>query len=128
MSAFGRLFFVALAYSFAFLHTVVPHHHADRGWRGAVIMPAGCALPSGSGLLQKVFATDLGYGHLEDFNNTTAFQLVLPSFDVIDEWVSSILVFDTAETSSAFFADTYIEKLQRRLLLLCSGVFRAPPF
>lgn len=128
MKPWGKFCFLVIAYGLILLHTFVPHQHANRTQGKVVIMHAGCTLPDGfGGLLERVFATDLGYGHLEDFNKSASIDLAVPLRSLLDEFVT-VHIDVLSGTSKPSVPDCYIEKLKKKLILLSSGVFRAPPF
>lgn len=129
MKPWVRLLIVFFAYGMALLHTAVPHHH-DSGPGGRTsISHAGCVFShSKSGLLQLVFSTDLGYGHLEIFkknaDTTIEFSAAPATFAAI---VPSSLRVSASFTPDFTASDGYIEKLRMRLLLFTASPFRAPP-
>lgn len=129
MKPWVRLLIVFFAYGMALLHTAVPHHH-DSGSGGRIsISHAGCVFShSTTGLLQLVFSTDLGYGHLEIFkknaDTTFEFSAVPAAFVAI---LSTPLRVSAWFTPDATASNGYNEKLRMRLLLFSASPFRAPP-
>ncbi len=130
MKTWGRFLLIFFAYGIALLHTAVPHHHSQGATHDAVISHAGCLFTqSGGGLLQKVFSTDLGFGHLETFKKGNSAE--------IESAPGAVLLI----TTPAIFADAlstsltplskpslrYIENLKKRLLLFSVSHLRAPP-
>lgn len=128
MKPWGRFILVFFAYGITLLHTVVPHHHFKPAKGEAVIMHTGCVLPDmQNNLLQRVFSTDLGVGHLETFKQNS-----LELFDLSPAFVAILLtvVFLMGMTPRLPVAAEYaghIERLRKRLLLYPVVSFRAPP-
>lgn len=129
MRPWGRFLFILAAYSIALLHTAVPHHHLQASSGEVILAHRGCVLPHGQGgLLQRVFSTDLGVGHLETFKKnadtpidfSTRFVTIVPVIPVIT------LVVLQSGIGPEFFASG-IEQLKRQRLLLSIISFRGPP-
>ncbi len=129
MKMWVRFTFICLAYSLALLHTAVPHHHGRIKNSRLIITAPGCqAADSTGGFLQTVFATDLGYGHLETFNKSSD-----PKTNICSPAVHLPVVFAPVtclHLSVCEFQDLWaghIEKLHKQLLLFSSFPLRAPP-
>lgn len=128
MKSWGKFGFLLVAYAFALLHTLVPHQHIAYRPGEEISVRAKCVLPQGvGGFLERVFSTDLGQGHLEDFNKSGGVDLEIPLRSVLEEILTtcacvSPLILTASPTAG------YVEKLKKKLILLSSGVFRAPPF
>jgi len=130
MRTWARFFIIFFAYGIALLHTAVPHHHADASDRRVTITHAGCMFThSNGGLLQMIFSTDLGYGHLEIFKQSAETKIEFSA-----AWTSFIAVFVPPLVSIPApvrehpqFLSGFIDKLQKRLLLFSATLFRAPP-
>jgi hypothetical protein len=129
MKPWGRFLLVLFAYGMALLHTVVPHHHSKTSGGDPVIVHNGCVLPDGEGgLLQQVMSTDLGVGHLENFNKNSDAQVVhTPGFEAVIGLMSLFNLPVSEVTGHAGYVSGYIEKLTRSTLLSAITSFRAPP-
>ena len=128
MKPWGRFIFIFIAYSFALLHTAVPHQHPEPNDGKTTLSAAGCiSTQSMGGFLQMVFSTDLGYGHLETFQKSTDTDIDFsPAIvSIIAILVPLTLQEDLAENRT--FSGIHIGKLYHRLLLFSSTQFRAPP-
>lgn len=129
MRPWARFIIILFAYGVALLHTAVPHHHESPSEGRVTIARAGCHLVHATGgILQRVFSTDLGYGHLEVFkkNSDTSIR-----FSGISSAVAAIILPFVAITGTprvySRFLNGFIEKLYKRLLLFSATQFRAPP-
>jgi hypothetical protein len=106
------------------MHTLVPHQHEDGSYRRIY---TSIESPSTvGGFLQKLFATDLGCGHLEKFQRSAdadvdfSVAALIPAIDYL------LGVMSERTFSRMAFAN-YVETLHSRLLLLASSQLRAPP-
>jgi len=128
MKRWGRLILVFIAYSFAMLHTVVPHHHAARSAGETTISHASCASGTESGgLLQRAFSTDLGYGHLENFKKSSNPEVDFSTVALAVVGLLPITLLSTPRVVTSSRVDGYLAKLRCRLLLRTSIPLRAPP-
>ena len=129
MKPWGRFVFVFIAYGLALLHTAVPHQHPETIEGKTTISQSGC-VPSESmgGLLQLVFSTDLGYGHLETFQKGADTDIDFSFTGVaIIALLVPLLVLPAVVTVYRELLGGYIEKIHKRLLLFSTSHFRAPP-
>lgn len=128
MKRWARFIFIFFAYSIALLHTAVPHHHFST--RGETILAHnGCVFSDEpGGLLQRVFSTDLGLGHLETFKKNSDAQIEFSSRFI---GITVFIPVATVVVSNVFaFPELlagYVEKFRRQLLLFSITSFRAPP-
>lgn len=129
MKSWCRFVFVFVAYGMAMLHTAVPHHHFDRRAGEAVLTHSGCLFNSSvGGVLQLALSTDLGYGHLETFNKGGDSEFEFPSCHFLLALITATPSFiSESQVSFYSYGDSYISYLKKRLLLLSSAHFRAPP-
>lgn len=128
MKPWGRFAIIFIAYGFALLHTAVPHHHPEVSDGQTVISQAGCRIShTTSGLLQLVFSTDLGYGHLETFQKAADPDIVFSTMGTPIFHVTPLTSIPAARQEIRELSAGYIEKLHKRLLLFSSANFRAPP-
>jgi hypothetical protein len=124
-----RFFVIFFAYGIALLHTAVPHHHEETADQGVSISRAACHFAhAGGGLLQLVFSTDLGYGHLELFKKgpETKIEFWTAPTSALAVFSESVFLRTTVRDCPSF-SDGFIEKLRKRLLLFSTTQFRAPP-
>lgn len=120
---------ILLAYCMAIVHASVPHQHSALRGGEMVYQSRNAGEGPFSGLLQSVLSTDLGCGHLEDYNKSDAkadFSLqIAPALPELFFAFYDPLEFNQ---STPEYSRSYVEKLQIRTLLFSTGHFRAPPF
>lgn len=129
MRVWARFSIIVIAYGIALLHTAVPHHHAKAD-RRTTITYAGCLFNhSGGGLLQMIFSTDLGYGHLEVFNQSpeTKIEFSSTTAPVAEVFVEALPSIPAPIMDDPEFLSGFIDKMQNRRLLFSATLFRAPP-
>lgn len=128
MKPWGRFVLIFLAYCITLLHTIVPHHHAPLPIGESVISHAGCVFSdSTNDLLQKVFSTDLGVGHLETFQKGGDADIEFLATAVVETMNALSAALVITGNTTFVYSKGYIEKLKRRLLLFSVSHFRAPP-
>lgn len=130
MKPWGRFFLIFIAYSIALIHTAVPHSHSQSRSTEPVIVTTGCFMPQGDGgLLQRVFATDLGVGHLETFkkNSDSELGVIVPVTLAAALNTMRLVTPIAGKVSNSAFNDNYISKRLRHLCLSPVISFRAPP-
>lgn len=129
MKPWLRLFMIFFAYGMALLHTAVPHHHEGPVDGRVTITSASCHLThTTGGILQRVFSTDLGYGHLEVFKKTSDTSIQFSAISSVLTAIISPMVSVPASTgSSSWLLNGFINKFHHRLLLFSATQFRAPP-
>src|SRR5688572_2929317 len=109
---------ILVAYCMAIVHASVPHQHSSLLGGEEVYQSRNAEKGPFSGLLQSVFSTDLGCGHLEDYNKSDAkadFSLtiapVLP--DLFFAYCDAL----ESNQNTPEYSGSYIEKLQLRTIL-----------
>lgn len=120
---------ILVAYCLAIVHASVPHQHS--ALRGGELIYESRNADKGpfSGLLQSVFSTDLGCGHLEDYNKSDAkVDFSLAAVPALPELFFAFYNALESNKNTPEYSGSYIEKLQIRTLLFSTGQFRAPPF
>lgn len=124
--AFG---FISLAYGLALLHIAIPHHHGAMRHSRLIITVPGCETAgSTAGFLRAVFATDLGYGHLETFSKST--DAAMDIGHPIAHLPAVFGVVICPATAGCEFQEVwggYAVKLLKQLLLFSASPLRAPP-
>lgn len=124
-----RFVMIFFAYGMALLHTAVPHHHEGPTDGRVTITSAGCHLTHATGgILQRVFSTDLGYGHLEVFKKTSDADIQVPGISsALTAIIIPVVTVPACIRLSSSFLDGFINKFHQRLLLFSDTQFRAPP-
>ena len=124
-----RFIMIFFAYGMALLHTAVPHHHEGSIDGRATISSGGCHLTHATGgILQKVFSTDLGYGHLEVFKKSSDTNIQFSGISLALAAIILPVVTAPARTRlSSWLLNGFINKFHQRLLLFSETQFRAPP-
>lgn len=128
MKPWGRFILVLIAYGMALLHTAVPHHHSTGSAGVPTISYGGCVVVDSDGLLKRALSTDLGYGHLENFQKGSDAEMESSGVDVpLLIMFSNLTQILSSKQVVTLSSASYIEKLRIRLLLLSVSHFRAPP-
>lgn len=127
MKTWARFILVFIAYGLALLHTVVPHHHTNRGNGTSVFAHSGCAVAhEKGGLLLRTLSTDLGVGHLETFKKGSDVEVDFSIRPVPEVPMPALFVPPVVSAVPALLSG-HVGKLKQRLLLLSVNHFRAPP-
>lgn len=124
-----RFIMIFFAYGMALLHTAVPHHHEGPNDGRVTISSAGCHLTHATGgILQRVFSTDLGYGHLEVFKKSSDTNIQFAGVSsALTAIISPVVNVPVCTRFSSWLLSGSINKFHQRLLLYSETQFRAPP-
>lgn len=124
-----RFSMILFAYGMALLHTAVPHHHEVPDAGRVTITSTGCHLTHATGgILQRVFSTDLGYGHLEVFKKSSDTNIQFSGVSlVLTSIILPVVNVPVCTRLSSWLLRGFINKLHQRLLLFSETQFRAPP-
>lgn len=129
MKPWRRFALIFLAYGITLLHTAIPHHHHSARPDGKQAISSNhCTPVSSQGLLALVFSTDLGAGHLENFQKNDHAEQVLDFAAAL--YVAGVLfthhsLADIVSVQNEIWP--FSDNLSTQRLRYSAAGFRAPP-